>query len=288
MIPAEKRENGYHSVRKGIVMWEKREKDGLIWYTLPEWEKLGAKVIMTCRPGGESTGDFHGLNLGLHVDDDAATVVNNRRRLLSAIGGREEDFVTVKQIHGKTILHAEANHRGRGFASYEDAIDDTDGIFTSEKHLMMATFYADCLPVAVFCPEKKILGLAHAGWKGTYQNIGGELIGAMREQAEFDPAECLCALGAGIGPCCYEVDEAFYIRFKETYADAADWFIPKGNGKYHFDNIKANVSLLTKVGVKKENITVFDHCTACRNDLFFSYRKEHGRTGRHGLWGELI
>ena len=269
-------------------MWEKREKDGMIWFTLPRWEELGAKVVMTCRPGGDSVGDFHGLNLGLHVEDDAATVVANRRKFLDAIGSSEEDFVTLKQVHGKRVLNADASYRGRGFASYEDAIDDTDAVFTAEKHILMATFYADCLPVAVFHPEKKLLGLAHAGWKGTYQNIGGELIAAMREQGEFDPSECLCALGAGIGQCCYEVDETFFIRFKETYPEAERWFVSDGNGKYHFDNVKANVDLLCGIGVKKENIDVLGICTACRNDLFFSYRKEQGHTGRHGLWGELI
>lgn len=158
---------------KEIPMWEKKEKDGLIYYTLPRWQEAGAKVVMSCRPGGESETPFSGLNLGLHVEDDVGRVVANRRKFLDAIGGEEEDFVSIKQVHGKRILHAQSRHRGLGFASYADAVDDTDGIFTDEKHVLMATFYADCLPVAVFHPEKKLLGLAHAGWKGTYQNIGG-------------------------------------------------------------------------------------------------------------------
>lgn len=269
-------------------MWEKREKDGLVWYTLPHWERAGARVVMTTRGGGVSEKPFAALNLGLHVEDRPEDVIANRRKLLAAFGEDEENFVTIRQVHGKQILRAEDSHRGCGFSSYDSAIADTDGIFTTEKRLLMATFYADCLPVAIFHPEKKILGLAHAGWKGTFQNIGGALLKAMREVAEFSPGECLCALGAGIGSCCYEVDAAFYQRFRDVYAEAAAWFLPGKEGKYHFDNVKANIALLRQEGIKEENIDVLGLCTACHQDMFFSYRKEQGRTGRHGLWGELI
>lgn len=268
-------------------MWEKREENGLTYFTLPHWEEAGAKIVMSTRLGGVSKTPFCSLNLGLHVDDIPEDVVANRRKLLDTIGSKAENFVTIKQVHGKNILYGKSAHRGCGFSSYADAVDDTDGVFTAEKNLLMATFYADCLPMAVFHPEKKILGLAHAGWKGTYQNIGAALISAMREFADFDPSECWCALGAGIGSCCYEVDEAFYLRFRERYDMADQWFL-REEGSLRFDNVKANLALLCQCGVEKENIDVLDLCTACHNDMFFSYRKEQGHTGRHGLWGELI
>ena len=108
-------------------MWKEKKKDGLIWYTLPQWEEKGARIIMTCRPGGESKAPYNGLDLGLHVGDDPAAVVANRRRLLNAIGGSEADFVSVKQVHGKNVLFADSSYRGRGFSSYDDAVDDTGG-----------------------------------------------------------------------------------------------------------------------------------------------------------------
>lgn len=268
-------------------MWEKREKDGLIYYTLPKWQDAGAKVVMSCRLGGESEAPYDRLNLGLHVDDEEGKVVANRRRFLKAIDGNEGDFVSIKQVHGNRILRATKEHCGLGFASYRDAVDDTDGIFTTEKHVLMATFYADCLPVAIFHPEKKWLGLAHAGWKGTYQHIAGELFKAMSQGQDIHIEDCWCALGAGIGSCCYEVDEIFRRRFLERYDKAAQWFREE-EGKIYFDNVKANLCLLKEMGVKEENMDVLGLCTSCHNDLFFSYRKEHGKTGRHGLWGELI
>ncbi len=269
-------------------MWEKREKDGLVWFTLPQWQEAGARVIMTTRCGGISEAPFQSLNLALHVDDDPHMVVENRKKLLKTIDATEDIFVTLKQVHGEKILSAGKDTGNRGFFSYDDAVDDTDGIFTADKRIMMATFYADCLPIAVFHPQKKLLGLAHAGWKGTYRNIGAKLIAAMRKKCDFDPSELWCALGAGIGSCCYEVDRNFYDNFVQRYDMAKDWFCTTDHAALHFDNVKANIMLLEQIGVKKENISVLGLCTACHNDLFYSYRKERGKTGRHGLWGELI
>lgn len=269
-------------------MWEKVEKESVTYYTLPDWLKYGAKVIMTTRLGGVSKEPYDQLNLAHHVDDDAEDVVVNRRLILRETGFREEDFVSVKQVHGDHVLYVDASLKGRGFYNYDTAVDDTDALFTDEKGILMATFYADCLPLAIFHPKLKLLGLAHAGWKGTYQNIGASLIRAMQERHDFEPKELWCATGAAIGSCCYQVDKDFYQRFLEKYDEAADWFFGGEPGKYRFDNEKANVALLKKAGVKRENISVLGLCTACHDDLFFSYRKGAGRTGRHGLWGALI
>ncbi|HMM06132.1 MAG TPA: peptidoglycan editing factor PgeF [Clostridiales bacterium] len=269
-------------------MWERVEKGNVIYYTLPEWAAQGAQVIMTTRVGGVSEAPYEGLNLGLHVGDDSSAVIANRRLLLDANRWREGAFVTAKQVHGDGVLYVDASFGGRGFSDYESAIDDTDGLFTAERDLVLATFYADCLPLAVFHPTLKLLGLAHAGWQGTYRNIGAALIGAMGAKWDFEPEELWCATGAAIGPCCYQVDADFYQRFLERYPDSDPWFSAGEKGKYRFNNEKANVALLQKAGVKRENISVLGLCTACHDDLFFSYRKGAGKTGRHGLWGALI
>lgn len=269
-------------------MWEKVEREKVTYYTLSDWLDQGAKVIMTTRLGGVSKAPYDQLNLAHHVEDETEAVVANRRLLLKEAGFREEDFVSVKQVHGDHVLYVDGSFRGRGFPDYDSAIDDTDALFTDEQDVLLATFYADCLPLAIFHPRLKLLGLAHAGWKGTYLNIASSLIKAMREKHDFDPGELWCATGAAIGPCCYQVDELFHQRFFEKYDEAVDWFSGPDQGKYCFDNEKANVALLQKAGVKRENISVLGLCTACHDDLFFSYRKGAGRTGRHGLWGALI
>ncbi len=268
-------------------MWEKTEKDGLIYYTLPHWRERGAELVMTTRVGGFGKAPYDTLNLGYHVEDDKKDVGKNREKLLAALGGEPSRFASAKQVHGRGIRKITAENCG-GFFGHEDAADDTDGLFTLEKGIWLATFYADCLPLAVFHPEKKLLGLAHAGWKGTYRDIGGALIEAMAAEVSFDPSELWCAVGAGIGPCCYEVDEAFHERFCRRYEKAEAWFTRPGGGKPHFDNVRANVDLFAEKGVKRENIACLDLCTCCCEDLFFSYRRDKGKTGRHGLLGALI
>ena len=268
-------------------MWQKCEAQGITYYTLPSWREAGAEVVMTTREGGVSRTPYDRLNLGLHVGDDPAAVVENRCGLLAATNMGGENFVSLQQVHGQEIFHAREPDRGRGFYSYDDA-PVADGIFTAGRQLVMATFYADCLPIAVFHPGKQLLGLAHAGWKGTYQNIVAALIAAMREYRDFDPTELWAALGAGIGPCCYEVDHPFYERFGERYDEAPAWFLPAEGGKYHFNNEQANVDLLKQAGLREENISPLGLCTACHDDLFFSYRKSGGRCGRHGLLAALI
>lgn len=270
------------------MTWEKREKDGCIWYTLPEWEAMGARIVMTTRVGGKGETPYQSLNLALHVGDDSATVIENRKHFLKAVGWQEKDFVSVRQVHGKEIVYADKTQCGSGFLAYEDCIADADGIFTDEKGPVMATFYADCLPLAIFHPQKRLLGLAHAGWRGTFQNIGLSLIDAMRTKADFDSAELYAAVGAGIGACCYEVDSEFKERFCKEYTEAEDWFTAGERGKYYFDNVKANITLLQQAGIKAGRISNLGLCTACENHQFFSFRKEQGKTGRHGLWGALI
>ncbi len=269
-------------------MWKRVEKGKVIYYTLPEWSAHGAQVIMSTRAGGVSKAPYDQLNLGLHVGDASEAVIANRRLLLAANRWREEDFVSAQQVHGNRVLYVGAPDRGCGFYDYESAIKDTDGLFTAEQGVLIATFYADCLPLALFHPTLKLLGLAHAGWQGTYRNIAAALIGAMQAKHDFDPQELWAATGAAIGPCCYQVDADFYQRFLKRYSEAALWFSAAEEGKYYFDNEKANVALLQQAGVKKENISVLGLCTACHDDLFFSYRKGAGKTGRHGLWGALI
>ena len=167
-----------------------------------------------------------------------------------------DEFVSIQQTHGKNLRRITSLDRGRGALSYQDAFADTDGIYTNESHLFMATFYADCLPLAVFDPVHRGLGLAHAGWKGTYQNIGGALIDAMKEAFDSDPKDMFFAMGAGIMSCCYEVDKSFYRRFLDQYDGASQWFSPGCTPeKYMFDNIKANSDLAIKAGILKENMT---------------------------------
>lgn len=267
-------------------MWEERDYGAVKTFVLPPWEEKGVSLWQTTRLAGESGGVYESLNLALHVGDEPSTVVANRRRFLRAVDG-PANFVTTQQTHSNHILCVDQQSAGRGFLRYDDAFADCDGLVTATPGLLLATFYADCLPLACFDPQQRALGMAHAGWQGTWQNIGGALVAMMQSCFCSQPQQLLFAVGAGIGPCCYEVDRGFYDQFKCVYGQADRWFTPKGGDHYFFDNVAANLDLLTGVGVLPEHIEVLDRCTCCRQDLFYSYRGSGGTTGRQGLFAQL-
>ena len=250
---------------------------------------MGAEIFVSTRMQGVSVGGYGSLNLGRHVGDSDAAVTENRNRFFEAINADKADFVSIQQTHGSNIRLITCDDRGRGLEKYSDAFPDTDGMLTVDKNVLMATFYADCLPLALFDPVHKVLGLAHAGWRGTYANIGAALLKEMTLSFGSDPREVLFAMGPGIGFCCYEVDKTFHQRFVERYEEAPQWFTAKPkNGKYYFDNTKANTMLLKKEGILEEHIESISSCTCCNQRLFYSYRGSGGSCGRHGLFGRLL
>lgn len=268
-------------------MWRQIEKNNLKYYILPQWRDLGADVYISCRVGGVSQGGCSSLNLARHVGDDPEAVTENRCRFFQALGVDGNTFVSLQQTHSSNICRVSAEDWGKGLDSYDTAIADTDAMYTTDESVFMATFYADCLPVALFDPVEKVLALAHAGWRGTYQNIVGAVLQTMVKACGTLPENILAAFGPGIGQCCYEVDGDFYRRFTEAYAQAHKWFKPGNNEKYFFNNSQANKYLLAAAGVRPENIEDFPLCTSCNENLFYSYRASGGKCGRHGLFGSL-
>ncbi len=268
-------------------MWQREVQNGIAYYTLPHWEAKGAKVIYTSRIGGVSAAPYDSLNLGLHVADDALSVRKNRERVLSLFGCGEKQLISVQQTHTKNIRIVTAADGGRGAFDYESGFPETDGLLTADQHVLLSTFYADCLPIVAFHPGKGVLGMAHSGWKGTYENIGGALVALMVSAYGISPAELWLATGAGIGPCCYRVEKDFYVAFAARYQKAETWFLPHGEGGYFFDNGLAARTLLLEAGVKASHIDVLPICTACDREEFFSYRRDGGSTGRQGLFAFL-
>lgn len=269
-------------------MWQKIEQNELIYFTLPKWRQLGADVYISSRFGGVSQGVYDSLNLALHVNDNEKDVAENRRRFFEALSVPAADFVSLQQTHSNNVRFITKEDRGKGLSDYTLAIADTDAMYTKDKDVFMATFYADCLPIALFDPVNKVLALAHAGWRGTYQGIAITALRAMSENCGTKVADVLVSLGPGIGQCCYEVEADFYQRFKSKYEKAERWFKPGEGGKYYFDNLGSNFDFLIDYGLRKENITKFTLCTACNQDLFYSYRGSGGSCGRHGLFGRLV
>jgi YfiH family protein len=254
--------------------WEWKQGKTIDFLTIPHWTQLGAEVAFSARRHGVSASPYAALNLGLHVGDDPARVLQNRNLFLAEFGQPLAGCTAARQVHGTTVVTVTEADRGRGMREAESALPDCDGMVTGSDTALMA-FYADCVPLFFFEPACGMVGLAHAGWRGTAHNIVKEVMNKLRTAGGKAEA-CLAAIGPCIGSCCYEVGEEVAICFRENFHQVLTASAP---GKYRLDLVRANFELLVAAGIKPENIAVANLCTACRQEHFYSYRRD-GVTGR--------
>jgi polyphenol oxidase len=245
------------------------------------------------RAGGSSS--LNGekvLNLGFAEWDSRENVPENRKRFQSALNADELKLVSLSQIHSDAIHFFEQNPVGpcRGDAS-----------LTNRPGLLLAIQTADCVPILLVDPKTLSIAAVHAGWRGTLQRIAAKTVGRMQMEFGTRPADLLAAIGPAIGGCCYEVGTEVATQFSAQFANANEFFdewrtgdepnplqwlnmMPPGHQpppkKVLLDLRKANRAQLLEAGLRVQNIFVSELCTACRTDLFFSYRKEGPQSGR--------
>ncbi|WP_194950053.1 peptidoglycan editing factor PgeF [Anoxybacillus flavithermus] len=242
------------------------------------WENVS--VAFTTKRGGVSTGAFATLNLGMHVADDCDVVYENRKKVAEQLNVSLDRWVCADQVHGVHIEKVTNNHAGKGVRAYDTAVPHTDGLYTSEQDLMLALCFADCVPLYFFSPSKKLIGLAHAGWKGTVHNIAGEMVKRWEEEG-VAPQHIHVVIGPSIGRCCYVVDDRV-IEFvqKALVNSPQSLYNETSKGQYALDLKEMNKQLLQQAGVPSERIAVSSYCTSCERSLFFSHRRDGGKTGR--------
>lgn len=233
----------------------------------------------SCRLHGESDVAPGTLNLALHVGDDAARVLRNRQRFAAALEVEAEKFTTCQQVHGSDVAVVTEDLIGKGALDLADTIAGIDALVTNLENVPLLLFYADCVPVLLADTRRRVIGLAHAGWRGTAAQIAAKTVQVMGGRFGSDPADIMAAIGPSIGACCYEVDD--YVR--DQFSGYEEFFAAQGNGKYQLDLQGVNKQQLIECGVAAGNIVVANVCTACNSDLFCSYRAEQGKTGRMGV-----
>jgi purine-nucleoside/S-methyl-5'-thioadenosine phosphorylase / adenosine deaminase len=184
------------------------------------------------------------------------------RQRLSVALARYGRLFLLKQVHGAAVRTAPWEGRPEADASVAEAAGLLLGIET-----------ADCLPVLVADPRRRVVAAAHAGWRGTAAGVARAAVEALRAGGS-SPADLVAALGPGIGPCCYEVGEELRSSF------AAEFFRPGPRGKPHLDVRAANRAQLEAAGLGPDRIHGVDECTRCRVDLYPSYRRDGQAAGR--------
>lgn len=262
-------------------------------YELQAWSKMmpGLSAGFTGRAGGVSKGQYDSLNLAYHVGDDPEDVLENRQQLAGALGFPAESWTCGEQVHGADVAVVKAEDRGKGFRDRSSAFQATDGLVTNVPGILLTSFYADCVPLYFFDPVNRVVGLAHAGWKGTVGRIAEAMIAKMEQTYGSSRDEIRTAIGPSIGACCYEVDEHVMGKVREALAEA-EWdrwepqiAEPSVNSDRTMLNLKEmNRMIMIKAGILPTHIECTSWCTSCESDRFFSYRKHGGVTGRMASW----
>jgi len=211
--------------------------------------------------------DNMSLNYGLIKE-----ALDNRRRFLDGLNIDFRRLVCAKQTHSANIRVATEKDAGSGALSYEKAIADTDAFITRCSNLPLAVFTADCLPVFLYDPLKRSIGIVHAGWKGTHQEIASKAVALMAKEFGSAPEDILAGLGPSIRQCSYEVGGEFRDYF--TYG------LKEAGGKYFLDLAGINKKQLSDSGLRQENISDPGQCTFCKSSEFFSFRREAAACGR--------
>ncbi|WP_338555684.1 peptidoglycan editing factor PgeF [Paenibacillus sp. KS-LC4] len=263
-------------------------------FLLSNWmdENKQLTAGFTGRDGGVSAAPWATLNMGLHVGDEDLDVVVNRQRVAAAVGFPFEAWTCAEQVHGADVYKVTEQDAGRGRESRSDAIADTDALMTDVPGILLASFYADCVPLYFYDPEHQAVALAHAGWKGTVSSIAKVTLEAMNAEYGTRAEKVRAAIGPSIGGCCYEVDQTVTSRVQpilDTFAlqgeEARNKLIKLlPNGKAMVDLKEINRQIMMKAGIMPIHIELTQWCTGCRRDLFFSHRMEGGKTGRMASW----
>jgi len=252
------------------------------YLTIDSWMNQfpGLVAGFTTKNGGVSTGSYRSLNLGFHVGDDVSDVRTNRSVLADHLEFPLENWTGAEQVHGNVIKKVTTLDSGKGAADYEDSIKGTDGLYSSESGVLMTLCFADCVPLFFVDPVSKMIGTAHAGWKGTVGQIAKEMVQNW-EREGINPDQIHVAIGPSICEKCYIVDNRV-INLVENILDDVDRkpYNLISAGQYSLDLQELNRLVLIKAGVPDRNILVTHFCSSCNDELFFSHRRDHGKTGR--------
>lgn len=280
---------------EAVQMWKKKTEDSQMYlkeaYGVPyfvfqnlEDTKLVRHGFST-RMGGVSRGHLSELNLSFTRGDDPESVRENFARIGKAIGFDVCSLVLSQQTHTTNVRLVTEEDRGRGFTK-PLGYTDVDGLITDVPGLVLATFYADCVPLFFVDPVHRAIGLSHSGWKGTVNRMGRVTVERMREAFGTRPEELLAAVGPSICQDCYEVSKEVARAFGEEFSDQADerLLYQKENGKYQLNLWRANEIVLLEAGVRREHLAMTNICTCCNPDLLFSHRASQGKRGNLGAF----
>ncbi len=227
-------------------------------------------ACFTTRHGGVSKTPFASNNLAFHVGDDFADVVHNHKRVAKMLNYERLHLVHMRQIHSDRIIIVDES---MDF----DNPPECDALITNRPNIPLMVMSADCTPILLYDPIKRVIGCVHAGRAGTLKEILPKTIQAMSKGYRTHVDNLQVSLGPSIHGCCYEINETIA---KEVVSNKMDDALRREGEKVYLDVNTILRIQLNALGVKKENIEIINECTSCNSATYFSYRADAQHTGR--------
>lgn len=261
-------------------MFYEEKKSELTFYKSSLIDESKVIHAFTTRTGGNTPDPMATFSLGTSGYSELKNYVEeNRKRVCDVLGLNSEKIIIPDQKHTNNI---------KVVSNVNDDVANTDGLITAIPGLVLMLLFADCTPIILHATDKNILGVIHAGWRGTAKKIAQEAIRIMVTQFNVDAKQVKACIGQAIGSCCYEVSLEVAEELKTSVNENhANIFInsPNDKEKILVDLKRLNAQQLLEMGVRE--IDVIDKCTSCNVDIFYSYRAENGKTGRHSAIASL-
>jgi len=259
--------------------------------TLNGLDQYGAFMVFSLRGGGGvSPRPFDSLNFSAEEGDSVENVEQNFRIFGGRLGIDPQRIVTLRQVHGDEVVIID---------EMPNRPPEADAIIVTMPGIYPAVKTADCVPILLIDPVRRISAAVHVGWRGAVLRIARKVQRLMNDKFRSNPSDLLVAIGPSIGKCCYEVDDKVLEPLRDNFSDAERFLdmsvgpaslpatdseqpsVSENSRKAFLDLPGITRFELTAVGVPESNIHPVDLCTSCRPDLFFSHRRDRGRTGRH-------
>jgi YfiH family protein len=216
------------------------------------------------KPGGVSGGIYASLNAGPGSDDDPSAVAENRARISAAMGASA--LLSCHQIHSADVVHVTK--------AWTDARPQADAMVTTVPGLALCILTADCTPVLFADAEARVIGAAHAGWKGALGGVLESTIASMTELGA-EPGRIRAAIGPTIGQASYEVGPEFRDTFLEVSPASEHLFIKGKGDRFHFDLPGYCRASLAAMDIGHVADLALDTCAL--EDGYFSNRRRNHR-----------
>lgn len=262
---------------ENVVHIKKEKQEYLQFRKLLEYKDIITHAYSLGIDKNFRTAKVGGANLEKEEYDKA---LEDYKELCESIGCDYKNLVKTNQSHTDNVKVVENKIEKDKPDFNKEEYNNTDGLITNKKNLILSTTNADCILLMFFDPVKKVIANVHSGWRGTIQRISVKTVEKMKKEFDSKPEDIICLICPSIRKCHFEVENDVKSLFEEEFKDLGKENLDKiieekiPNKKWNIDTVLINQIILENEGLKKENIIDSKICSVCNSDIIHSYRAE--------------